>query len=408
MRPVEIKPGVFWVGAVDWESYDFHGYAISPRGTTYNAYCLKGDKITVFDTVKESHKDEYFCNVANVAGGLENVDYMVVNHLEPDHSGCLVEAVERMKPEKIYVSKMGVKSLARIHHKGKEDWPIEVCESGTEVDLGGHTMQFLETRMLHWPDNMATYLPGSKLLISSDAFGQNWATSERFVDEVDRPTLEHLLGEYFANIVQPYSPIVIKTLDKLAELNLDVDMIAPDHGLIYRTKEDCAWVMDRYREYATAKPTKRALIIYDTMWYATEQMAHSIADGLKEEGVDVRVMHLKQHHHSTVMTELLRSGAVCMGSPTHNNGILPSVAGMMQYMKGLKPQNKVAGVFGSFGWSGESVKVLREWAESMNMDVVDDPVKVQYQPTHDDAKTCFEYGKKIAQSLKEKIAGFEG
>ena len=400
MKPVEIKPDIFWVGAVDWQCRDFHGYALSPNGTTYNAFVIKDEKVTLFDTVKASHSGEFFCNVAHVVEDFESVDYMVVNHLEPDHAGAVVEAYERCKPEKVFISPMGKQALETIYHVA--DWPLEVVKTGQELNTGKFTLKFMETRMLHWPDNMMTYIPQAQLLISSDAFGQNWATSERFTDQVDRHKLKELMREYFANIVNPYAPIVQKTFAELQKLDWEIDMIAPDHGLIFRG-DDVAFAIAEYAELAAQTPTMRAVVAYDTMWHSTEHMATAIAEGLKAGGCEVSIMYLKSNHHSRVMTEVSRSGAVVVGSPTHNNGILPNVAGMLQYMKGLKPKNKVGGAFGSFGWSGESVKVVKEWLTGMDVPVVEDGLRIKNAPSHDQLKQCFTYGQAIAAELEAKV-----
>lgn len=405
MQAVELKKGVHWVGAIDWNGKDFHGYSQAQYGTTYNAFVIKDEKTTLIDTVKADYKGEFFCNLSQVVGDLENIDYIVANHLEPDHAGCLVEAVERIKPEKIFVSPMGKRSLETIYHA--KDWPLEICKSGTSASIGSRTMQFVETRMLHWPDNMVTYIPEDKLLICSDAFGQNWATSERFADEVEPVLLERLLKEYFANIVQPYSPVVLKTLDAIEELKLDVDMLMPDHGLIWRG-EGVKFVLDKYREYSMGAPKPKALIFYDTMWHSTENMASAIASGIKSEGIEVRIMHVKKHHHSAIMTELMDCGAVLAGSPTHNNGILPYMASTLTYMKGLRPQNKVGGAFGSFGWSGECVKILSDWLGQFCDVVMENPVKIKNVPEHTDYEECYTYGQSVAKALKEKIAAFKG
>jgi flavorubredoxin len=402
MRPVEIKKDIHWVGAVDYNTRDFHGYALSPNGTTYNAFLIKDEKVTLFDTVKHGHEEEFFENVALAAGGLEAVDYLVVNHLEPDHAGCLVETVERVKPEKIFCSPMGLKAMDSLYHMKDKGWNIEALPTGANLSLGRHTLQFLETRMLHWPDNMMTYIPEAKLLISSDAFGQNLASSERFVDEVDRAKLTELMREYFANIVLPFSPIVQKTFEQIQKLGWEIDMIAPDHGLMFRGK-DVAFAIQQYAELAAQHPTRRATILFDTMWHSTEAMARAIGDGLKDAGCEVTLMHLKANHHTSVMTEISRSGAVIVGSPTHNNGILPYVAGALQYIKGLKPQNKVGGVFGSFGWSGESVKIIKEWLTSMNIDVVGEGVRTKNVPDAEVLAQCFDYGRQIALAIEAKM-----
>lgn len=400
MRPVEIKKDIYWVGCVDWNGIDFHGYSIARHGTTYNAYLVKDEKITLFDTVKPEFRDEFLATLAQVVN-IEDIDYIVANHLEPDHGGLLADLVELAKPEKIFCSPMGKRAIEAHFHP--EGWPIEAMKTGSSISLGQRTVQFVETRMLHWPDSMLSYIPEDKLLITNDAFGQNIASSERYADQLDRGFLKRRMMEYYANIVVPYSPVVEKTLDGVHELDLDVDMVAPDHGAIFRGKEDVEFAMQTYREFAEQKPTNRAVIVYDTMWHSTEKMAKAIADGLMDEGVEVRLMHLKSYHHSEVMTEVFKSGAVLMGSPTHNNGILPLVADMLTYMKGLRPQNKVGAAFGSFGWSGECVKTITEWLESMNFEVVD-PVKTKHVPAKESLEECLELGRAVGKALKAKMA----
>ncbi|THB67636.1 MAG: FprA family A-type flavoprotein [Desulfovibrio sp.] len=399
MKPVEIKPDVFWVGAVDWVSRDFHGYSLSPMGTTYNAYLVKDEKITLFDTVKPEFQGEMLCRMAQVAKP-EDIDYIVVNHLEPDHAGCLPQMIEMIQPEKVFCSPMGEKAMkAHFHYEG---WPVEVVKTGDSINIGKRDIHFVETRMLHWPDSMVSYIPQDKLLVCNDAFGQNVATSQRFADEIDRAVLFHAMKEYYANIVLPFSPIVLKTLDLLAEMKLDVDMLAPDHGLIFRG-EDVAYALNTYREFAEQKPKNKAVIAYDSMWHSTEKMALAIAEGLQEHGVDVKIMWLKANHHSAVMTEVIDAAAVIVGSPTHNNGIMPNVAKVLNYIKGLKPQNKIGAAFGSFGWSGESVKVITEWLESMSMELPADPVKVKHVPNHESLAKCVELGRIIGQAIQTKV-----
>lgn len=399
MRPLEIKKDIYWVGAVDWNGRDFHGYSRSPIGTTYNAYLVKDEKIALFDTVKYENKAEMLCRISQVVE-VQKIDYLVINHLEPDHAGCLADMVELVKPEKIYCSPMGLRAMeAHFHFK---DWPVEVVKSGDSISLGQRKVHFLETRMLHWPDSMFSYLPQDKLLICNDAFGQNIASTERFADQIDRDILKHAMREYYANIVLPFSPIVLKTLDLVAEMGLEIDMIAPDHGLIFRG-QDVAFALDSYRAFAEQKPSNKAVITYDTMWHSTEKMAQAIAAGLAEEGVSVKIMGLKANHHSAVMTEIFDAAAVIVGSPTHNNGILPKVAGLLTYVKGLRPQNKIGAAFGSFGWSGESVKIITEWLEKMEMELVSEPVKCKHIPTHGDYEKCRLLGQTVGKAIKAKL-----
>lgn len=400
MRPVEICKDVHWVGAVDWECRNFHGYMTAPTGTTYNAFLIKDEKVALFDSVKASFGGQMLCRVAHLVNP-EEVDYLIVNHVEMDHSGALPELVAATKPEKIFVSPMGERALRA--HFPCADWPIEVVKTGSSISLGRRTLQFLETRMLHWPDNMATFIPEDGVLISSDAFGQNWATSERFADEVDRSLLQKQLDRYYANIVLPFSPIAIKTIETIESMGLDVRYIAPDHGLMFRTPEDVAYVIARYKELAAQKQKKKAVLVYDTMWHSTEAMAHAIADGLMEHGLSVKLMNLHVFDHSDVMEEVWDAAAVLVGSPTHNNGMLPKVADMLTYMKGLKPKDKIGGAFGSYGWSGEAPKAIAEWLTGMGMDLPVDPVRLLYVPTHKQLKACLEMGRTIGAAVAAKL-----
>lgn len=397
MQPFEIKKDIWWVGAVDYDNRDFHGYSASPIGSTYNAYAVRDEKNVLFDTVAKPFTGTLLCRLNKVIP-LEKVDYIVCNHMELDHAGALAEVVARCKPEKIFCSPMARKSMAGYFNCA--DWPVQVVKTGDEISIGKRTIKFVETRMLHWPDSMVSYIPQDKLLISNDAFGQNITSTVRFGDEYDRTELWNAIREYYYNIVLPYSPQVLNALKLLG--GLDIDMIAPDHGLIHRGPEGVKFILDAYRTMAEQKPQKRAVVFYDTMWHSTEKMAYSVGSGLEEVGVPVRIMSLKRNHHSAVMTEVGRCGAVLAGSPTHNNTILPLVAAMLTYMKGLRPQNRIGGAFGSFGWSGESAKIVHEWLASMGMDMPADPVKFAWSPNHDCLKACHALGVAVGKALIAK------
>lgn len=402
MQAVEIKKDIYWVGVVDFDHRDFHGYSRCPDGTTCNAYLIKDKKSVLVDTVSPGNAGTLLCRLAKVMPP-ENVDYIICNHMELDHQGVLEEIVERVKPEKIFVSQLGMKSY-QGYFAGKE-WPVVAVKSGDKLDLGNRQIIFQETRMLHWPDSMVSYIPQEKLLLSNDIFGQNIASTQRYVDTFDdEPEFVHRVKEYYYNIVLPYSPIVLKTLPVVE--SLDIDMIAPDHGLIHRGKDAVKRIIELYREMAQQKPRQQALIFYDTMWDSTEKMAYAICSGLEENGVPTRIMSVKANHHSAIMTQMADCGAVLAGSPTHNNGILPLVAAMICYMKGLKPMNRVGAAFGSCGWSGESPRYLQNELASMHVDLPAEPLKCMWAPTKDVYKACNQLGKTVAETLKRKIDNF--
>lgn len=398
MQPVEIKKDIFWVGIVDFDHRDFHGYSRCPDGTTCNAYLVKDTKSVLVDTVSEGHAGGLLCRLAKVMPP-EKVDYIICNHMELDHQGVLEEIVERIRPEKIFVSQMGLKSLAGYF--ANNNWPVVGVKSGDVLDLGNRKIIFQETRMLHWPDSMVSYIPQEKLLLSNDIFGQNIASTERFVDTYDNEAeFVHRIKEYYYNIVLPYSAVTLKALPIVEKL--DIDMIAPDHGLIHRGEKAVKFIVDMYRKLAEQKPQQRAVVFYDTMWKSTEHMAYAITNGLAENGVPARIMSVKANHHSAIMTELADCGAVIAGSPTHNNGILPLVAAMMRYMKGLQPLNRIGAAFGSYGWSGGSAKQLHQQLAEMKMEMPVEPLSCLWAPSKDTYKACNKFGKDIAEALKKK------
>ncbi|THB78077.1 MAG: MBL fold metallo-hydrolase [Desulfobulbaceae bacterium] len=394
----ELAKGIHWVGAVDWDVRDFHGYS-TMAGTTYNAFLIIDEKITLVDTVKKSHYHDMMHRIWEIIDP-KKIDYLVVNHVELDHAGSLAEVVKAIEPEKIICSPMG--KTAILEHFHQEHWPFEVVKSGDEISLGQRTLSFLETRMLHWPDSMFTYAKEDGILFSSDAFGQHLATPERFDDEANMSEVMEQASKYYANILYLYSPLIRKLLAKVAELNLDIKMIAPDHGVIWRSHFD--QIIKAYDDWSQYKGGKKALVIYDTMWHSTEKMAKAVAHGIEKEGVHAELINLKVHHRSDVMTKVLAARALVLGCPTLNNGLLPRMAGFLMYMRGLKPQNKIAAAFGSYGWSGESVKLMNEAMKEMRLNVIEEGNRVKYVPTHDDLGECVEMGQRIGKAVKENIA----
>lgn len=393
MRTTELAKGIYWVGAIDWDVRDFHGYS-TYKGTTYNAYLVIDEKITLFDTVKRSHVDDLLRHIRAIIDPAK-IDYLVVNHVEMDHSGALPEMMEIIKPEKLICSPMGQKAI--VGHFHREDWPYEIVKSGDEISMGKRTIQFLETRMLHWPDSMFSFIKEDGILISSDAFGQHYATSERFDDEVPLSEVMNESAKYYANILFPYSPLIKKLLKTVAEMNLNIKMIAPDHGVIWRSHIDT--IIKAYDDWSQNKSANKALVIYDTMWHSTEKMAKAVAIGLEESGVSTSMVNLKVHHRSDVMTQVLGAKAVVLGSSTLNNGLLPRMAGFLMYMRGLKPTNKFGASFGSYGWSGEAVNLMNTALLEMKIDVIEEGLRLKYVPDNASLEECREMGKRIGQAV---------
>ena len=392
MQAVKLTDKVWWVGAIDWGLRDFHGYATS-RGSTYNAYLILADKVALVDTVKAPFKNEMMTRIASVIDP-EKIDYIISNHSEMDHTGCLPEVIDAVKPEKVFASKKGVEAIKAHFHFDAEITPIE---DEHDLSLGNMKITFYETRMLHWPDSMFSFLHEEGILFSQDGFGMHLASSERFDDELDEYLLRHETSKYYANILTPYSGLIAKLIEKLGKLNLPIKMVAPDHGPVWR--KNISKVVDWYTKWSKQEPTKRAVIIYDTMWQSTARMAGTIADGIASVGAFAKVMPLHGSHRSDVATELLEAGAVVVGSPTINNQMFPTVADVLTYIKGLKFKNLIGAAFGSYGWSGESVKLVESQLAEMKVEVVADSISTMYVPRHEDLEKCFSMGKIIGEKL---------
>ena len=392
-KAVQLTDTVFWVGAIDWSIRDFHGYSTN-RGTTYNAYLILADKITLIDTVKKPFWEEFVSRIKSVVDP-SKIEVVVSHHSEFDHSGCLPEILNMAHPSEFYASKMGIKALQEHFNWDQE---VIAVKNGETVDLGGKHLTFLETRMLHWPDSMISYLSEDRMLFSQDAFGMHLATGERFADEVDSSVVESEMAKYYANILLPYSKLIPNLLGAITKQGWAIDWIAHDHGPIIR--KDIPIYLERYTRWAEQAPEKKAVIIYDTMWGSTALMAKAITDGLLCQGIRVKQMPLSGSHRSDVATEILDAGALIVGSPTINNQLFPSIADVLTYLKGLKPQNLSGAAFGSYGWGGEATGAIKNFLESMGVNVIAEK-KVKYVPNGMDLKDCFRLGETIAAAIKE-------
>jgi flavorubredoxin len=394
MKSMQIAEGIYSVGAVDWNIRDFHGYS-TDMGTTYNAFLILDDKVTLVDTVKKEYADQLLDNISKIIDP-RKIDYVISNHTEMDHSGGLPKIMHRIGEDKpLYVSKMGLKNLS-LHFQQK--WNYKAVENGEELSLGKRTVTFLETRMLHWPDSMFTYVHEDKILFSSDAFGQHYAGPERFDDEIGEAIIPHA-KKYFANILLLYSVKIQKLIESVKKQGLSFDMICPDHGIIWRKNPSS--IIDLYAKWSSHEAGNRAVVIYDTMWRSTEVMAESIVKGLSEEGIHARPMNLSKLHRSDVMTEVMDAKAVIVGSPTLNNNLFPSVSDFLTYMKGLRPKDKIGAAFGSYGWSGEAVRLINSELEAMKFDMVDPGLRIQYVPDQSGVEAGFQLGQKIGKAINK-------
>ena len=395
LNAVKVTDNVWWVGTIDWNIRNFHGYSTT-RGTTYNAFLIIDEKVTLIDTVKAPFFDEMYARILSVlpAG---KIDYLVSLHSEMDHSGSIPRAISVLRPDRVFASPMGVKALGE--HFGR-DLAIETLATGDKLSLGAETLSFVETKMLHWPDSMAAYLDTAKILFSQDAFGMHLASSELFADQLPEWQLETEAKKYFANILLLQAPKIIALLDTLPSLNFDIDIIAPDHGPLWRG-EHCALPLANYRKWALQEEKDRAMVVYDSMWGSTGAMADAIADGFRSAGFPVDVYNLQACDRSEVMTAVMDARIIAMGSPTMNNQLYPTLADVVTYMKGLKPKNMTGIAFGSFGWSGEAAKNLHAAMTDMGFTMpLAAPLAVKYVPGREDLENISKQAQKVAEDLR--------
>jgi len=399
MKPVELKNGIYWVGAVDWAVRDFHGYE-TPRGTSYNNYLIDDDEPTLFDAVHHDFVDISIKNISRITD-LQKIKHIVINHIENDHATGLEKILEIVPSANIYLTERGKNGLGRFIDLSK--YKVSVVKSGDTLKIGKRTLQFIETPMMHWPDSMFTYIKEEKILISQDAFGQHIASAERFDDEFVKnhsmEELEDAVIDYYANILMPYGNVIKGKIEEIKKLGIGIEMIAPDHGVIWRSHIDK--VLSLYSDMVDAKAKLGTVIVYDTMWHSTEQMVFPIAKGLEDEGIPVIIIKLRATPKSVAVKEVWKSRGVIVGSPTLNNGIFPSVAEFLTYLKGLRPKNRLFAAFGSYGWSGEAIKDMYEIAKSMKLEVFEPGIRVLYKPSEEDLNKCYEFGIAFGKALKE-------
>lgn len=391
-----IKNNVSWVGKVDWELKKFHGEEYSThKGSTYNAYLIQEEKNVLIDTVWAPFAEEFVANLAQEID-LNKIDCVVVNHGEVDHSGALPALMKHIPDKPIYCTANAVKSLKGQYH---QDWDFHVVKTGDKLDIGnGKELVFVEMAMLHWPDSMATYLTRDNILFSNDAFGQHYATENRFNDLVDPCDLFNEAIKYYANILTPFSQILKKKLDEVLSFNLPIDMIATSHGVIWR--DNPVQIVEKYAQWANNYQENQITVIYDTMWNGTKTLAERIAEGISaaDPGVVVKVFNLAKSDENDVITEVFKSKTVVIGSPTISNSMLHSMAGFIHLMKELKFKNKKAAAFGCYGWSGEGTKVITEALVSAGFQIINDGFKNQWNPDASVQNAAVEYGKMIAKA----------
>ncbi len=397
---VQVTDKVYWVGAIDWEVRRFHGHTYhTHRGTSYNAYLIVDERIALVDTVMQGFEEDMLRRIAEIVDP-SRIDYLIVNHGEPDHSGALPAVMARAPQAVLVHSRRATETLARYLSNG---WEHRIVGSGDTLPLGQKTLTFLEAPMLHWPDSMFTYIPEDRLLLPNDAFGQHLASTERFADEVEPAILWDEARKYFANILTPFSRLILRKLEEVQALGLEIGTIAPSHGLIWRQAP--LQIVDRYLRWAQGEAFPRVIVVYETMWGSTAEMAHAIGEGIAQAGVQARILPVPQTDHTTVVGELLEAKGLIVGSPTHNRRLLLNVAALMEDLIGLRPVNKIGAAFGSHGWSGGAVPLLEKALQEAGVQVVQEGLALTWRPTAEERAQAAAWGRAFGEQVLQALAG---
>ena len=388
----KISDTVSWVGKIDWELKKFHGDEYSThKGSSYNSYLIRDEKTVLIDTVWAPFSKEFVANLKKEID-LNKIDYIIANHSEIDHSGALAELMEEIPDTPIYCTKNGAKILKGHHHK---DWNFVEVKTGDTLDIGKNKLIFVEARMLHWPDSMMTYMSGENILFSNDAFGQHYASELMYNDKVDNDELYDEALKYYANILTPFSKFVVNKIEEVVALNIPIEMICPSHGIIWR--DNPLQIVNKYMDWAKNYQENQIAIVYDTMWNGTRRMAEAIAEGIKskDKDVDIKLFNCAKRDKNDIITEVFKSKMILVGSSTINSGILTATAGILEMIKGMKFTNKKAAAFGSYGWSGEAVKIITEQLKEAKFDVVNDGIRELWNPDEEALERCREFGRNL-------------
>lgn len=385
---------VKWVGKTDWELKRFHGDEYhTVKGSSYNSYLIEDEKVVLIDTAWRPYDKEFVANLKKEID-LNKIDYIIANHGEVDHSGSLPELMREIPDTPIYCTANGVKSLKGQYH---QDWNFVTVKTGDTLNIGKNTLKFIEAPMLHWPDTMFTYMEGENILFSNDGFGQHIASEYLYADEIDQDILYQEAIKYYANILAPFSMMVKNKINEILKMNIKIDMICPSHGLIWR--KEPTQIVEKYLQWADKYQENQITILYDTMWENTRKMAETIAKGIKnvDKKVEVKILNTAKNDKTEMLTEVFKSKTVLVGSPTVNNGYLYSISGILEMMKGLKLKGKKAAAFGSYGWSGEAVKLINEELTKSGFELINEGIRCMWTPDEDAIRKCIEFGEKIAK-----------
>lgn len=393
---IQVKDKIYWTGIKDWDLRVFHGHELSThRGSTYNSYVIKDEKTILVDTVWDPYAETFIKRLDSEVG-LMNIDGIIINHVEPDHGGSLGRLMEFIPNVPIYCSKNGAEIIKKHFQK---DWNFQIMKTGDVLKTGEYELIFVEMQMIHWPDSMLTYVKGANVMLSNDAFGQHYSPSALFNDELhnDCEIYQEAI-KYYANILTPYSALIKKKIEQILAMNLEIDVIAPSHGVIWR--ENPTQIVNKYYEWCQDYNEGTAVIVYDTMYETTRWMAEAIGIGLSNKGIQFKMFNAATVDKSDLNTEIFKAKAVIVGSCTVNNVVLRPTAALLDEMKGLRFKNKVGAGFGSYGWSGEAPKIISKKLEEAGINVVSEPLSFRYRLTEEETQQCVEFGEKIAETMK--------
>ena len=389
----KVKDDIYWVGHIDWDLRNFHGYS-TPHGSTYNAYLIVDEKPVLIDTVKDCGTADMLKAIREVIDPKE-IKYIISNHTEMDHSGAIDQILQYCPDAEVVCT---AKAIPELKKHFKKDWKFKAVKTGDVLDIGKRKLVFNPIPMVHWPESMATYSEYDRVLFPNDAFGQHYASQERFADEMDSEFVFREAAKYYGNIVLPYGAQVLKVLDAVA--SLAVDMICPSHGLIWRNKEDIEKLINLYKKWASHSTDKEVVVAYDTMWHSTEKMATRLYELIAKENIPVKIFNLQDAHISDIVTDILSAKVFLLGTPILNNHMLPTVAGLLMYLKGLRPKNRYALSFGSYGWAKAGFKEVDEFLTAAGFVLMGEGQYVQFVPEESELDQL----SAVIPLLKEKLA----
>ncbi|MGA2774873.1 MAG: flavodoxin domain-containing protein [Candidatus Omnitrophota bacterium] len=396
MPNLKIIPDIYSVGAIDWDVRNFHGHTYTTnRGTTYNSYLILDEKTALVDTVLGSFGHELIENIRQIIP-IEKIDYVIANHVETDHSGALPELMKLIPKAKVIGTAKCKEGLYRHYY---QNWDFQVVKTGDELKLGKRTLKFIEAPMIHWPDSMFTYCPQDALLMPNDAFGQHYATVERFDDEVDSCALMDEAEKYYANILWPLGSVILRKIEEVHKMNIPIKIIAPSHGVIWR--KEPAKIINAYLNWAKNVTEPKIIIVYETMWGATKEMSRKILEGIVSEGVSAKIYDIASTDRTEVVKDMLSAKGFLFGSSTHDNDILPNIAAFLELVKGFKVKERLAAAFGSFGWAGGAVAEIEELLKKAGLEVFQPGLGIKYAPAEADLKACFEFGRSFASKINK-------